>query len=509
MRNTMTEAQIKFMDKKGGVNAYGNPFYHDHGNWNKRSGGIKLASPNPALGYDPEYFLSRFQQRIIKPAASREHYDEFWNRHDDMARELIPIFRHYNDKTMQEGHFDGHTSRVVNQNKIVLDLLSKEKDDPRYAWSEDGYFVPYSNQTAAKIKALANSINSRVFQLPLPASGSSPAFVDYAAKLARARPPPLLNLPDNVILDLVSLMDCSEILKLRVLSKDMKTFLNQNIATIYARMRKLEPLLPTIKFDGPPAGHAESPVERELRVQNNFLRFRNACRFSEKVLDFSEIKWGGTPGEAWKTVTQRLGPAMVRDDNYAKTPINEDYQRRWWRYLIYVKNGLDHRDAQQLAVASPPVPVDKAKSLNEWPYLENPLMRSRYIKVLLNGPVAFSTFAAVMKQKEDQAADQGIPFDRQSALEAAQSAALVEPKTQWPLNTAGMDAYNPRMTEHQLLALIKLEYMNTDKLAALLTQLKIPGRSKLTNYEARYNKLAEFIRAGRLPLNFNIDAKTR
>lgn len=262
--------------------------------------------------------------------------------------------------------------------------------------------------------------------------------------------PELLALPADVLMDLIAFMKCEDVLKLRLASSQAKRFIEETIPSIYARMRKINPMMPVIKFLQAEPG--ETAVQRTRRAKKNVLLFRNECMLAHKTEQFAPIY-----------SRRRFGrhEGLVQDGRLLPlrwaTPRREAFQQMWWEYLIYLKNGLKHEHAF-LAVRYK-IPLSMVKKLT-------------------------------------------------SQSEETQRAWWHELKS-WPWNESGsrgnqlrdmaksgkaLDVYDPQMTAGKILASIRLELMTTGEMQEFLTRHKVPGRSKLQRKEDRKAAIAKYIR---------------
>lgn len=307
------------------------------------------------------------------------------------------------------------------------------------------------------------------------AIGSS-SYRDRTASPLRAEPE-LLALPTHVLVDLIAFMKCEDILKLRLASSEAKRFIEETIPSIYARMRKINPIMPVIKFLQAEPG--ETAVQRTRRAKKNLLLFRNECMLADKTFEES---WPFLPlshplrahATALAAVNNLTMPARDRTvppfQDLREAP--RTFQQMWWEYLIYLKNGLKHEDAY-LAVGYK-LPLDFAKQL----------------QVASSG--AKDKFWADMDRYRKWAR---TPLSEwKFKAPAIGEASRVYSLTGVAGSGKALDVYDPQMTAGKILASIRLELMTTGEMQEFLRQKKVPGRSKLLRKEDRKAAIAKWIR---------------
>jgi hypothetical protein len=316
------------------------------------------------------------------------------------------------------------------------------------------------------------------------AIGSS-SYRDRTASPLRAEPE-LLALPTHVLVDLIAFMKCEDVLKLRLASSQAKRFIEETIPSIYARMRKINPIMPVIKFLQAEPG--ETAVQRTRRAKKNVLLFRNECMLADKTFEES---WPFLPlshplrahSTALAAVNNLTMPARDRTVPTLEDPATYDeaprtFQQMWWEYLIYLKNGLKHEDAY-LAVGYK-LPLDLAKQL----------------QVASSG--AKDKFWASLNRYRKFYQNYGIQLVSSMGLTNSMIYTFEEASRVYSLTGVAnsgkaLDVYDPQMTAGKILASIRLELMTTGEMQEFLREKKVPGRSKLLRKEDRKAAIAKWI----------------
>lgn len=286
------------------------------------------------------------------------------------------------------------------------------------------------------------------------AIGSSP-YRDRTVSLAR---PELLGLPTDVLIDLIAFMKCEDILKLRLAGPRAKQFIEETIPSIYVRMRRINPIMPVIKFLQAEPG--ETAVQRTRRAKENVLLFRNECMLAKKT-NFLQDEYRQ---KTWIPI----GFGMPEEPLF-KRP----WRELWWEYLVYLKNGVSHSDA--LNSVAYRLPLDLAKQVAS----------SR----------AKDKFWADMNRYRESMRIRGPPASEWK-FKAAEigEAQRVYSLTGVAGSGKALDVYDPQMTAGKMLASIRLELMTTGEMQEFLKQKKVPGRSKLLRKEDRKAAIAKYIR---------------
>lgn len=278
------------------------------------------------------------------------------------------------------------------------------------------------------------------------AIGSS-SYRDRTASPLRAEPE-LLALPTDVLIDLIAFMKCEDVLKLRLASSQAKRFIEETIPSIYARMRKINPIMPVIKFLQAEPG--ETAVQRTRRAKKNVLLFRNECMLAHK--------------------TEQIVPFYLRggfgpEEDEFEPPRFRSFQQMWWEYLIYLKNGLKHEHA--FWAVRYKIPLSMVKKL---------------------------TSQSEETQKAWIAAVNMLPWEKIGWKKGRFPPRPLIPDMANTTRREALDVYDPQMTAGKILASIRLELMTTGEMQEFLRRHKVPGRSKLLRKEDRKAAIAKYIR---------------
>jgi hypothetical protein len=239
------------------------------------------------------------------------------------------------------------------------------------------------------------------------------------------RRPALLGLANPVLLDLISFLPCEDVLKLRLASVEAKRFIEESIPFIYARMRRFNSIMPVIKFDERMPG--ETPVAQTLRAKHNLLLFRNECMLAKKSRALAAAANGAIPP---------YSPYSLFD--------TRPWQTRWWEYLVYLKNGLKHGEAQ--AAVALKLPLDEAKRLGALPNEHEKLEFMRDVTRRID--------------QEHEAETYGTKKSKFRGVAGSGTA---------------LNAYDPALTAGKILDYIRIEFMAPDELKEFLRRKGVAG----------------------------------